>query len=113
MTGPIKAGSWHLVGDGIDLVAADVTYELVWREAASGTEHAIAKWTHHFDPLPSGYMAQKFEADGDGVEAKASANDLLVLRFSATGDPTATQLWIPNGDGAKTGGRIPTVTLPK
>lgn len=112
MTGPIKAGTWHLVGDGIVLSAADVTYDVVWRDSKGG-EHAIATWSHHFDPLPSGFNATQFEADTAGSEAKASANDTLILRLSAQGDPTVAMLWIPNGDGAKAMGRVPSLTLPK
>jgi hypothetical protein len=112
MTGPIKSGTWHLVGDGIPLASCDVTYELLWREA-SGTNHSLATWTHHFDPQPTGYTAVQFEADGQGLRADASANDLLVLRMSAQGDPSVAMVWIPNGDGAKAMGRIPSLTLPK
>lgn len=70
--------------------------------------------THHFDPQPSGFMAVPFEADLPGAAAKAQANDLLVLRFSAQGaQPPPAVLFIPNSDGAHAGGRIPSLTLPK
>jgi hypothetical protein len=112
MTGSIPAGTWHLVGDGVVLAAADVTYDVVWRDS-KGTEHPITSWTHHFDPQPSGYTAVQFEADAMAAKASASANDTLILRMSAQGDPSVSMLWIPNGDGAKTMGRIPSLTLPK
>ncbi len=112
LTGPIKAGTWHLVGDGIVLNAADLTYVVVWRDQ-KGVEHELVRWTHHFDPPASGFDAVQFEADGAGVAANASGNDTLLLRMSAAGDPNVAMLWIPNGDGAKTNGRIPSLTLPK
>ncbi len=112
MTGPVKAGTWHLVGDGIVLSAADVTFDLLWKDS-KGTEHPITSWMHHFDPMASGYNAVQYEADAVAPAADAAANDTLVLRMSATGDPTVSMLWIPNGDGAKAQGRIPSLTLPK
>jgi hypothetical protein len=95
------------------LQPCDITYDVVWREAATGTEHALVSWTNHFDPPASGFNAVPFEADGAGVAAAAKANDQLVLRFTANGDPAKGQCWIPNGDGASTMGRDPSLTLPK
>jgi hypothetical protein len=110
LTGPIKAGTWHLVGDGIVLNPADVTFEVLWRDATG--EHPIANWQHHFDPQPTGYNATAFEGDAPGLAADAKPNDQLVLRFKATGTGTGI-LYIPNGDGTKAQGRIPTIVLPK
>jgi hypothetical protein len=110
LTGPIKAGTWHLVGDGIVLNPVDVTFEVFWRDATG--EHPIASWQNHFDPQPTGYNATAFEADAPGLAAGAKANDQLVLRFKAAGTGTGI-LYIPNGDGAKAQGRIPTLVLPK
>ena len=110
LNGPIKAGTWHLVGDGIIINSADVTFDVLWRDAAG--DHPIATWQNHFEPMASGYLAVAFEADAPGVEAKAKANDQLVLRFTAQGTATGV-LYIPNGDGTKAKGRIPTLTLPK
>src|SRR5438105_9833338 len=108
--GPIKAGTWHLVGDGIIINAADVTFDVLWRDGAG--DHPIATWQHHFDPQAGGFDAVGFEADAPGVEAKAKANDQLVLRFTVQGTGTGV-LYIPNGDGTNAKGRIPTITLPK
>jgi hypothetical protein len=87
-----------------------VTWDVLWRDAAG--DHPIATWSHHFDPLPTGYNAQSFEADAPGVAAPAHSNDQLVLRMSAQGAVT-TVSYIPNGDGAKAMGRIPSLTLPQ
>ncbi|MDB4968047.1 MAG: hypothetical protein JWN44_3736 [Myxococcales bacterium] len=110
LAGPIKAGSWHLVADGIVLDPVDVTFDVLWRDA--GGDHPIATWQHHFDPQPTGFDAVAFEADAPGVEAKAKSNDQLVLRFTVQGSGTGV-LYIPNGDGTKAKARIPTLTLPK
>lgn len=85
----------------------------MWRNAAG--DHPIATWSHHFDPLPAGptqFNAQPFEADARGAAAAAKANDQLVLRFSAQGSSTQL-LIVPNSDGARAMGRIPSLTLPK
>jgi hypothetical protein len=106
----LKAGTWHLVGDGIIINAGDVTFEILWRDASG--DHRLATFMHHFEPLPTGYLAQAYEDDAAGVAAPAKAGDLLVLRFKATATTTGL-VYIPNGDGAKAMGRIPNLTLPK
>ena len=111
MTGPIKAGSWHLVGDGIVLDQTDVTFDVLWRDG--GGDHPIVSFTHHFDPPNSGFDAVGYEDDALGVAAPAKSNDQLVLRFSAQGPASEQTLFIPNGDGAKLNGRDPSLTLPK
>ena len=105
---PLRAGVWHLVGDGIIVGACDVTYDLFWRDAAG--EHAIASWEHHFDPPPAGFDAQPFEGDAVAVAASNARGDALVLRFTVQSAEAIA--YIPNGDGAKTNGRIPMLTLP-
>jgi hypothetical protein len=114
LSGPIKAGSWHLVGDGVVFESTDITFDVLWRDAA-GTDHPIVSWTHHFDPMPSGFDAVLYEDDAPGVAAPAKGNDQLVLRMSAPagGYPDGTMLWIPNGDAETTHGRDPSLTLPK
>jgi hypothetical protein len=106
----IKAGTWHLVGDGIIINSGDVTFEILWRDSTG--DHLLASFMHHFDPLPSGYTAQPYEDDAAGVATAGKPGDLLVLRFKATGTTTGL-VYIPNGDGAKAMGRIPNLTLPK
>ena len=114
LPGPIKAGNWHLVGDGVVFQPVDVTFDVLWRDA-SNVDHPIVSWTHHFDPQPSGFNAVQYEDNALGAAVPAKGNDQLVLRFSAPpgGYPDGTMLWIPNGDGALTQGRDPSLTLPQ
>jgi hypothetical protein len=114
LAGPIPAGTWHLVGDGIVFSSVDVEYDVLWRHA--GSDSPLVTFRHHFDPLSGAqqFDASPFEADGAGAAAAARAGDLLVLRFSTVGaDGGAGTVFIPNGDGAKANGRIPSLTLPR
>ena len=114
LAGPIKAGNWHLVGDGIVFEPVDVTFDVLWRDAGN-VDHSIVSFLHHFDPQPSGFLAVQYEDDALGVAAHAKGNDQLVLRMSAPagGYPDGTMLWIPNGDSTNAQGRDPSLTLPK
>jgi hypothetical protein len=116
LVGPIPAGSWHLVGDGIVMASCDVQFDVVWRH---GEDSVLASVSHHFDPrviLPK-FDATQFEADANGVAAQAASGDQLVLRLTASvvADAGAgvTDVFIPNGDGANAHGRIPSLTLPR
>ena len=114
LAGPIRAGTWHLVGDGIVLYSADIRYDVIWRHG--GSDLTLVSWMHHFDPLtgPKPFDATPFEADGQGIAAPAQAGDQLVLRFTGTGgvDGGTGAAFIPNGDGAKANANIPSLTLP-
>jgi len=114
LAGPIKAGSWHLVGDGIIVDSCDMTFEVVWR--AGATDKVVTSFTHHFDPLPSTapnpFDATPYAADATAAAVPAGANDQLVLRIRAAGTMTQSILYIPNGDGAKAHGDIPSLKLP-
>jgi hypothetical protein len=113
LAGPIPAGRWHLIGDGIVVDPTDITYEMVWRGGAGDV--VLASVVHHFDPPPAGpdrYKAVRFETDVEGVAAEAASDDQLVFRFKAT--PAASpQPFIPNGDGFVANGRIPSIALPR
>jgi hypothetical protein len=115
LAGPIAAGSWHLIGDGIVEAPCDVTYEVIWRH---GSDDPIATFTHHFDPMtgPTKFFATPLDLDAPGVAAAASAGDQLVLRVSAEviADAGAglPSVFIPNGDGSNAHGRIPSLILP-
>jgi hypothetical protein len=109
---PIKAGPWSFVGDGIIIASVDVQFDVIWR--SGGTDKTLVSFTHHFDKQPTGFDAVPFEAQADGMAAAASPGDQLVLRFTAlTTDPDTPMPYIPNGDGARTNGRIPTLMLPR
>jgi len=114
LAGPIKAGNWHLVGDGLVFESTDITFDVLWRDAAN-VDHPIVSFTRHFDPQPSGFDAVLYEDNALGPQVNAKANDQLVLRMSAPagGYPDGTMLWIPNGDADQTHGRDPNLTLPK
>jgi hypothetical protein len=113
LSGPIKAGNWHLVGDGIVFQPVDVTFDVLWRDSGN-VDHPIVSFTHHFDPQPSGFNAVEYEDNALGVAAKAKGNDQLILRMSAAAGtyPDGSMLWIPNGDGPNAQGRDPSLTLP-
>jgi hypothetical protein len=114
MDRPFKAGPWHLVGDGIVFDHCDVVFDLIWR--ASDGDHAIGSATHHFDPPTGGnkYDAVAFEADVAGVAVNPMINqDQLVLRFSTATISTQSFVFLPNSDGAKAHGRIPSLRYPR
>ena len=110
LRGPIAAGVWHLVGDGIVFDSADLRYDVLWRSAAGDT--TLVSFAHHFDPLPppDQFDAVPFEASAPGKVAPARAGDQLVLRFTAESG-SANVAFIPNGDGAHAHGRIPSLQL--
>lgn len=108
--GPIEAGAWLMVGDGIVLESVDVTFEIVWR-SDSGDE-VLASWQHHFDPLPGGeYRAQAYEESAELARVDAADGDQLILRFTGEGSEQV-MAYIPNGDGEVTDGRVPFLDLP-
>ena len=112
LAGPIAAGSWHLIGDGLILATVDVRFDVLWRSSAG--DHVIATFTNHF-VQPTGaqaFNAVLLDADAPGVAAAAVAGDLLVLRMTATASMASGPAYIPNADGPHTNGRIPSLTLP-
>jgi len=114
LRGPLPAGNWHLVGDGIVLSSADLTFDVLWRHA--GTDTLLASFRHHFDPLPGAATgdATPYQADAVGEAAAAAPGDQLVLRLSAeAADAGAQNVFIPNGDGAAAHGELPSLTLPR
>ena len=120
LPGSIAAGDWVLVGDGIVFAPVDVRFEVRRRRSGAGgndlgtpaSDLVIASFAHHYDPPASGFAAVPFDAKAAGLPADFASGDQLVLRISSSGaDPSAT--YVPNGDGASTMGRIPSLTLPK
>ncbi|HEU0031528.1 MAG TPA: hypothetical protein VFQ53_12905 [Kofleriaceae bacterium] len=107
----VPAGAYHVICDAIVIEPVDVTFELIHRRAGSDT--ILASWMQHWEPLPGGvYDAQPYELDVDAPAIDFVAGDQFVFRYGGV-NSTATQAFIPNGDGAITGGRIPSFTLPK
>lgn len=106
----VKAGTYHFVLDCIIIVGVDAQFELMHRRGSDNT--VLASWSQHFEPLPQSFDAQAYEVDKDAPAIDFASGDKLVFRYSATGT-TQTEAWIPNGDGSLSGGRIPSITLPK
>lgn len=109
---PIPAGTWRLIADGIIIEPVDVTFELLVRPADGSADNALATFTHHFDPLPDGvYEAQPFEETAEVAAVDPAEGDRLIFRYGAE-SAGLSMAYVPNGDGALTGGRIPSIELP-
>ena len=121
--GPIPAGRWHLVGDGI-LTGTGVTNITVQFEVRLRPRTAVAdeldtvlvttQNTFQRD-LQAPFAPVLFETTADGLAAPAAAGDRLIWRIHALrGDSGA--MYIPNGDGDRRGqfpgARIPRLDLP-
>ena len=109
MKADLRAGTYHFVLDCIIIAGVDVTFDLLHQRGADTT--VIATWTKHFDPLPTGFDAQKYEIDQTGQAIAVVPGDKLVFRYSGA-NTIMSDAWIPNGDGNLSGGRIPSFTLP-
>jgi hypothetical protein len=106
----VPAGTYHFVLDSIIIRPVDVTFDLLWRRGT--TDMPLASWEKHFDPLPGSFDAQPYEVDMTAPAIKFAAGDQLVFRFSGA-NTSASEAYIPNGDGSLSHGRIPNITLPK
>lgn len=111
LAGPVPAGTWHFVGDGLVFASVDMSFSVLWRT----TKQDTTLWTveHHFDVSSTVGEAVPYSTDVAGIAARASAGDLLVLRFSAANSAAGQTAYIPNGDGSNSKGAIPNLTLPK
>jgi FtsP/CotA-like multicopper oxidase with cupredoxin domain len=106
----VPAGAYHVDCDGVVVGAVDVTFTLIWRRGQTDT--TLAQWLQHWDPLPGGvYTAQPYAVDMPAPAIDFRAGDQLVFRYAAS-NTTTPDAFIPNGDGARTHGRIPSITLP-
>jgi hypothetical protein len=108
--GPIPAGTWTLVGDGVIIEPVDVTFEILWRGAAG--DEVVATFEHRFEPQEEGFDAVHYEATREAAAVPAEAGDELVLRYRAA-NATISMAYIPNGGGERYGGRIPFLDLPR
>lgn len=115
----LSSGSWGFVGDGI-LAGGDqvrVRFEARLRPAGtlSGDDSrdvVLAQVENTFLRNPNQpFAAVPFAATAAGSPATSAAGDLLVYRATVIGGSAGT-MYILNGDGAKTGGSIPRLTLP-
>ena len=107
----VRAGTWHLIGDGVITESVDVHFEIVLRRAGAPDAGVVA-WNHHFDPLPnSRFDAQPLDIDSEGLAIAFEPGDRIVFRYTGA-SATNPNAYIPNGDGALSGGRNPAVSLP-
>lgn len=107
----VPAGAYHVICDAIIIRPVDVELSLIHR--SGGADTVLAAWQQHFEPLANGmYDAQPYELDVDAPAIHRRSGDQLVFRYTGLGS-TAMMAFIPNGDGAITGGRIPNITLPR
>ena len=111
LQGAVPAGTYHFVLDSVIIKPVDVTFDLLVRRGTTDT--ILVTWMKHWDPQPTGFDAQAYEVDQMCPTTGAFATgDQLIFRYSAA-NTTASEAYIPNGDGALSHGRIPHFTLPK
>lgn len=119
--GPIPAGTWHLVGDGIitgtAVTNATVSFEVRLRPQAALADEldkVILQTQNTFVRDPQNAFAPVlFETLVPGILVAATPGDRLVLRIHALrGDSGA--MYILNGDGNRmsAAARIPHLDLP-
>lgn len=106
----VPAGSYHVACDAIITAPVDVGFTLIWRRGQTDTP--LAAWTGHWDRLPDAFDAQTYEVDIAAPAIDYAPGDQLVFRYEGTVGGANTQAFIPNGDGARAKGRIPSITLP-
>ena len=111
LVAPLPAGTWTFIGDGIIIEPVDVLFEIIWRDA-QGNETTIVQFEQHFELNPDGLgRAVAYEDSAVGAAVPASEGDELVLRYSAVSAVTSMNAYLPNGEGATSGGRIPCIVL--
>jgi hypothetical protein len=112
LKGSIAAGSWHVIMDATIIAACDITFELIWRREGAA-DMDIAMWQQHFAPIAGDFDAQAYELDQPGTAIDFEPGDQLVFRYTSSVNTTSGEAFIPNGDGARSNGRIPNFTLPR
>ena len=87
-----------------------VDFEILRRRA--GSDLLIVSWQEDILPGPNVSQAVPLELTATGAAVAIEDGDQLVFRYSGeSGDlPMA---YVPNGEGARTGGRIPFIDLPQ
>lgn len=105
----LPAGTYHFVLDSIIIRSVDVTFDLFVRRGT--TEMPLISWTKHWEPIPASFDAQAYEVDMSAPAINFVAGDQLVFRYTGM-NTTSSDAYIPNGDGFRSNGRIPSITLP-
>ncbi len=80
LPGPIPAGDYHLIGDGITTSMPDVQFDILWRRAGAA-DSTIVSFTHQY---PAG-SASQYEETKSVPAVSASAGDVLVMKVSMLG----------------------------
>jgi hypothetical protein len=111
----VPAGNYHVACDSIILAPTTVRFTLSWRHADGAADTTLSTWTKAWTPLPGGvYDAQAYEVDQAAPAITFEPGDGLIFRYEGIDAGTTNpQAFIPNGDGARTMGRIPSITLPR
>jgi hypothetical protein len=111
LVAPLPAGTWHFVGDAQVLGGCTATFDVVVRHA--GQDTPLFHLENRFDIPATGlrFNAVPYESDAT-APAAGVAGDQLVLRFGASASDAPGKCYVPNGDGASTGGRVPSLKLP-
>jgi hypothetical protein len=108
----VPAGTYHVACDAVITASVDVSFALIWRRGVA--DMPLATWVKHWDPLPSGFFAQPYELDVAAPAIDFQPGDQLVFRYMGPSpDQPNNQAFIPNGDGARSNGRIPSIVLPQ
>jgi len=106
----VPAGTYHLECDAIITESVDVTLTLIWRRGQTDT--TLAQWVQHWNPLADGtYNAQANEVEMAAPAIDYRSGDQLVFRYSGQ-SARLRQAFIPNGDGSRANGRLPSIRLP-
>lgn len=110
LAGDLRAGDWHLAADCMVVEPVDVRLEILRRRG--GVDTPIVMWEQSFEPGDDINRAQTHDLHATGpAVADVEDGDLLIFRYTGlTG--TRPMAWIPNGDGARTMGRMPFLELP-
>lgn len=116
---PLGMGTWGIVGDGILAGGDQVRVRFEARLRPQGTlsgddsrDVVLAQAENSFVRNTSQpFNAVPFATTVPGSQSGGAAGDLLVFRATVLSGAAGT-MYILNGDGAKTGGSIPRLTLP-
>lgn len=114
LSGPIPAGSYHLIADGFISDEPVVRFELLWRRQGTSDETPIVTFEHRY-PAPPITFSQ-YEETQRGTEVPARDGDLLVLRMSLVGgSPQDQAAYVPVGEiqDAPAGARFLTFDIPR
>ena len=108
----VPAGTYHVECDAVITASIDVTFTLIWRRGTTDT--TLAQWMKHWDPVVDSFDAQAYEVDMAAPAIDDRPGDQLVFRYAGDGPASVVaNAFIPNGDGANSHGRIPSITLPR